>query len=129
MFLDVGDGAEEFGVFGRTADGDADRFGETHPGHWADDHTFAKKFIAVGFGIWANLHEEKISFAGNRTEPETAKFGIRDAYARPRFIAAERSTCSLSSRAASAAAWPTLVTLNGVRSLFISATSVGWPMP
>ena len=70
----VGKGGQELGVFGGGTYADADGFGETHPGHGADDDTFTEEFVAESFGIRADGDEKKIGFAGNGREMELGKF-------------------------------------------------------
>lgn len=66
----VGERGEKLGVFGRVAYRDADRFGEAHPTHRPDDYAFVEEFVAKGFGIGTQRHEEKIGFAGDWREME-----------------------------------------------------------
>jgi hypothetical protein len=69
-----GEGEQEFGVFGGGADGDADGFGKTHPAHRTNNDAFKEKFVAKGFGDWADRNEEKIGFAGNGSDAEFVEF-------------------------------------------------------
>jgi hypothetical protein len=71
---DVCDGEKQLGVFGGTAHGDADGFGETHPGHRTNDDAFLKEFIAKSFGVRTDRHKEEICFAEDRIETELAEF-------------------------------------------------------
>jgi len=70
----MGKGAEEFGVFGRGADGNANCFRETHPAQGTHDDAFLKKLVAKGFGVGANRDKKKIGFARNRRKTELTKF-------------------------------------------------------
>src|SRR5215472_10921509 len=66
----VAQGGEELGVFGGAADGDADGFRETHPGHGTNDDPFVEEFVAKRFGVGAEGDEEEIGLARNRREME-----------------------------------------------------------
>ena len=70
----MGNGGEEFVIFGGVADGDADGFGETHPGEGTNDDTFLKEFVAQRFGVRADGDEEEIGFAGDGGEAEPGEF-------------------------------------------------------
>ena len=67
---DVGKSGEELGVFGGVADGDANRFGETHPSQGTNDDAFVEKFVAERFGVGADGDEEEIGIAGDGREME-----------------------------------------------------------
>ena len=73
----VGYGEKQLGVFGRTAHGDADSFGEAHPGHGTNDDAFLKEFVAKGFRVRADGHKEEIRFAKDRIEAEFAEFFVK----------------------------------------------------
>ena len=70
----VGEGGEEFGVFGRVADRDADSFGKTHPGQRTNNDAFVEEFVAEGFGVRTEGDEEEIGFAGDGREAEFGEF-------------------------------------------------------
>jgi hypothetical protein len=70
----VGQGGEKFVVFSGVADGDADGFGETHPGEGTNDDTLLEKLVAERFGVRTDGDEEEIGFAGDGGEAESAEF-------------------------------------------------------
>ena len=74
---DVGYGEKQFGVFGGTANGDADSFWETHPGHGTNDNAFLKEFVAESFRVRTDGHKEEICFAEDRIETELAEFFVK----------------------------------------------------
>ena len=59
----VFEGAEELGIFGGAADGDADGFGKTHPGERADNDAFVEKFVAESLRGRADGDEEEVGLA------------------------------------------------------------------
>jgi len=67
---------EEFSVFRRTANGDANGLRKTHPAKRAHDDSFEEEFIAERFCRRADGDEEKVGFARNGRKAEFPQFVV-----------------------------------------------------